>query len=718
MSPPRGRRGIGPGGRRRPRDGRVGEGNVTPPIRPHVPRPLPPPHLEDDSAERPRTRITSSPLRRVEEEEKEHQRRNEPVHVGLRLTVMGIVVLGLFSMMLVRLWSLQVLQGPAAQRYEHSLSTTSIVLPAPRGLILSREGSVLVANRVMTVITLDRQVAANNATVVQRLAVALGISTATINSDLNDQQDSRYEPVPVAVGVPESVILYLSEHKAQFPGVTVSYVAERTYPDAENGASMLGYVADITSQQLKTLSKYGYLASDVIGQYGIEQQYESWLRGKPGKQVLEVDAIGDAVGTQSISPPTAGDDVVLNVDLGLENEVQTALANEIATLHHQGLPTNSGSAVVLDPQNGAVLAMASYPTYNPEWWVGGMSTAHYLQLTGSNSQQPLVNKAIQGLYVPGSTFKLATATAGLNEGLITPYTPYTDPGSFTLPNCSVGCTFLNNEGESCGSCDVTTALTVSDDVFFYTLGFNFWAHPSTYGDMPVQHAAQSYGFGLPTGVDLPGELAGQVDSPALRVWQVKHYPKDYCCTYYGPADALETAFGQGETVVTPLQLANAYATFANGGTRYAPQVAAGIVSPTGKVVKVFKPKVLGHVQMSSSTYNAIFQGLQGVVQSGTTGDVGTAYGSFVGYPYSLLPLAGKTGTATTSTNKNVPPTALFVGFGPATGAPTAPQYVVAVIIPLSGYGASDAAPVVRQIFEYLIKHPIKPVTFKAPANAG
>jgi penicillin-binding protein 2 len=500
----------------------------------------------------------------------------------------------------------------------------------------------------------------------------------------------------------------------------VSYVAERTYPHDELGAQMLGYVSDITSTQLKALARRGYLPSDVIGQSGIEAQYERWLRGKPGKQVLEIDALGDTVGTESETAPTPGDDVVLNIDAGLEAALQQALGKQIATLQSNGLPANSGAAVVIDPQNGAVLAMASSPTYDPEWWVGGMSTSHYAELTRPSSQYPLLNRAIQGLYQPGSTFKLATATAALNDGLISPYTPIIDPGSFTIPNCQSACTFLNNDGESCGSCDVTTAITVSDDVFFYTLGYRFFANSKQYGDEPIQKLASDYGFGQATGVDLPGEYYGQVDSPQLRVQQHKLAPKAFPDTYYGAGDALETAFGQGETVITPLQLADAYATFANGGTRYAPEVAAAIVSPRGKVIRVIKPKVLGHVSLPSSTYNAIFQGLVGVVKDGgaTSSTVGTAYAAFVGYPYSKLPLAGKTGTATTSNVKTAQPTALFVAFGPATGDTSAPRYCAAVVIPEAGYGASAAAPVVRSIFQYLIAHPLPKLDLHPRTSGG
>jgi penicillin-binding protein 2 len=719
MSPPRRRR-LSGAPRRLPKlPAPARQRALQDPVRPQVPKPMAVLKLDEDSAERTRARITSSPLRRVEEDEKEQERRSETVHTGLRLTVMGVVVLGLFTMMLIRLWSLQVLQGPNAARYEHLLSTRVLVVAPPRGLILSRDGSIVVANKVMSVVTLNRQVAANDPAVIGRLAVALDVSIASINTDIADQQDSIYQPVPVALGVSAQVIANLSEHKAEFPGVTVGYVAERSYPDGEVGAQMLGYVSDITSSELKIFAKDGYLASDVFGQSGIEAQYENFLRGKDGKITLQVDALGDPVGSPSTTSATSGDDVVLNIDDALEKYISQVLANEISSLRASGKPATTGAAVVINPQNGAVYAMVSYPSYNPEWWVGGMSTAHYAELTAASSQYPLLNRVIQGLYQPGSTFKLATATAALDTGLISPYTPITDPGYFTIPGkCTGICTFINNESESCGACDVQTALTISDDVFFYTMGYDFWAAPNTYGTDPIQKAAASYGFGVSSGVDLPGEYYGQVDSPQLRVLQFKEAPGKFATTYYGPADAIQTAFGQGETVVTPLQLANAFATFANGGTRYAPEVAAAIISPTGHLVKLIRPKVMGHVRMSPSTWNAIYTGLYGVVNSGTSGDVGTAYSAFQGYPRSRMPLFGKTGTATVSSNKNVQPTALFVACGPATGNPHDTKFCAAVVIPYGGYGASAAAPVVRDIFQYLIDHPLPPLSLKAPANVG
>jgi penicillin-binding protein 2 len=467
------------------------------------------------------------------------------------------------------------------------------------------------------------------------------------------------------------------------------------------------------------LAKDGYNASDVIGQSGVEGSYERWLRGTPGSQVIKVDALGNPVGVVSTRNPVSGDDVVLNVDVKLQHLVESALTDQIAKLQARNRHADSGAAVVLDPQTGAVLAMASVPTYNPSWWVGGISYAHFNLLRSAAKHRPLINRAIDGSWAPGSTFKLATATAALNDGLLNAGSVINDPGSYQIKApCSGVCTYYDNTNNGqheagLGMIDVTTALTASDDVFFYTLGADYWYDAAKYGQTPIQNVARQYGFGQPTGVDLPGESPGQVDSPRLRQIQFSEYPQDFESSYYGIGDNIEMAFGQGETVVTPLQVATAYATFANGGTRYAPQVVNSIVSPAGKVVEQFKPRVMGHVPLPASTYDPILAGLEGVIYSSDPHDLGTAYGTFKGY--RGMPLAGKTGTATESAVKGVQPTAWFVAFGPT--PPSTPRYVVAVVIDQAGYGAAAAAPVARQIFEYLSAHPIGAADLRPPANA-
>ena len=388
-----------------------------------------------------------------------------------------------------------------------------------------------------------------------------------------------------------------------------------------------------------------------------------------------------------------------------------ALASEIKKLSgtydpyfHLYYPQLTGAVVVEDPNNGQILAMSSYPTYNPSVWVGGISSAEYKALTSSSSRYPLINRAIAGEYTPGSTFKLATATAALKTGLISPSYYYYDTGLFKIPNCTSGmCSFHNSGYEHLGLLNITKALAASDDVFFYNLGYMFYANQSKYGQDPIQQTANAYGWGKLTGINLPGEVPGLVDSPATRALLHKQYPLAYPYASWYTADQLEMAFGQGETAITPIQMANAYSTFANGGTRYQPQIASGIVSQSGKLVKKFTPVVEGHVTLSPTDRAAMLSGFEGAVNSSS----GTASGAFANFPFSQFPIAGKTGTASIVGQE---PNSWFVGFGPIPKS----QYVVVAVIKNGGFGASAAAPVVRTIFDYLLKHPVGPSTFGTP----
>lgn len=602
----------------------------------------------------------SSVLRGLEEPDAEDKKQPR---LGIRLTLTAIVVLGLFTVMVGRLWTLQVLQTQTFKRAEINTSTRDVPTTPIRGLIFARSGQLLVGDNVLPVATLSRYAAINDPFVIGRLAALLGMTVGAVEYQITDDQYSVYEPIPIEVGVPMGDILYLAEHRADFPGVSVSYQSERSFPQGSVAPEILGFVSDINASEYGRLKSQGYQLSDVIGQFGVESQFESALRGKPGNQVVVVDPQGDVLGTKKTTPARPGDAVVLTLDLGLQRELDRALAAQIKLLRSgspgtPGVPADWGAAVVLDPRNGDVLAMSSVPT-----------TQTY---------------AISGYSTPGSTFKLVTATAALDAGLISQYSTINDTGSLSLCN-GPGCTFLNSPGEvPLGPINVSTALEASDDVFFYNLGYDFFTQSARYGKTPIQDMASRYGFGQTTGIDIPGEAPGQVDGPSL-----------YKGAYYA-GNAVEMAFGQGATQITALQLADAYATFANGGTRYAPQIAAAIVDPAGKVIESFGPRVAGHVPLPSATSQAIVSGLAGVI----SGPKGTAALTFKGFPLARFPLAGKTGTATTNKPE---PNGLFVAFGPTTD----PRYVIAVIIDQAGYGASTAAPVARTIFQYLLAHPVQ-----------
>lgn len=340
-------------------------------------------------------------------------------------------------------------------------------------------------------------------------------------------------------------------------------------------------------------------------------------------------------------------------------------------------------------------------------WVGGVSEANYRRLTDPSAYQPLLNRVISGLYAPGSTFKLVTATAALDDGLIQPDTIIDDPGSFTIPGCVGQCSFHNDSKEALGPLDVSRALSASDDVFFYNLGYDFWTRHDLYGAEPIQQMAARYGLGKASGIGLPGEAAGRVDSPSVRQALHRQAPAAFPNTGWYPGDNVELAFGQGGTVVTPLQLANAYATFANGGTRYRPRIAIGATSQAGRAVTKFAPAIAEHVPLPAAVHGPILQGLVGAVQQ----PGGTATPTFQGFPFGSLPVAGKTGTAS-ATNRE--PAAWFACFAPTSGT----RYAMAVSIDQAGYGAAAAAPVARQTMEYLTAHPILSVQSPPPAGTG
>ncbi len=638
---------------------------------------------------------------------------------GLRLRITGLVVVGLFALLGLRLWTLTVLQAPAAAQAVTANQIRVVSVAPTRGLVLDRYGNPLVNNVVTQQITLSRVTAQQDPAVVGRLAALIGQTTTQLDATVADTRYSLYKPVPVLSDAPLSDILYIREHQSEFPGVSSVQTTQRNYPQLElpgpaqtgyPAAQTLGYVGTINAAELKSRAAQGYQAGDAFGQSGLEYQYESELRGVPGQQQLEVNPVGQVVGALKTTPAAPGDNIVTNIDTNLQQVADNALATQILTLR-KGLdpqcnnntgcyPAATGGAViVMSPQTGAVYAMSSYPTYNPSIWVGGITTAQYAALSDPANNEPLINRAIGGVYTPGSTFKLNTATAALGSGLWTPNEFYDDSGTFKIPGCqynSTSCNLHNSEGDGAlGSLDISTALTVSSDDFFYNLGALFYDQRATYGQTPIQDQAAQYSLGELTGIDLPGEVQGRVDSQAERLKLHALSPTGFPNTTWYTGDNVQMAFGQGATAITPIEQAVAYSTFANGGTRYAPQVAAAIVSPSGQVVKRFTPQVTGHVNLPPATYQALLAGFTGVVQNPR----GTAYGTFQGlnFPGGL---AGKTGTADTVPGKE--PTAWFIGFGPTAN----PQYVVVCVIDQAGYGATAAAPVVRDIYSYLATHPV------------
>lgn len=641
-----------------------------------------------------------------------------PSHPRLRMQVVGVAVLILFAVMALRLWSLQVIDRGHYASAVLSEALRTVTVPAPRGLIVDRGDVVLAGNEVQNELVLSRAAAAADPGIVGKVAALAGTSPTTVEQALADLQVSQYEPVPVLDNATPAVVQYLDAHRSEFPGVSVEQVTVRTYPQGGTTATqVLGYAGPITAATLRAHPNAGYTQTSEVGKTGIEAQAERYLRGRAGSEKIEVTPTGTVVGGPPVheTKPVQGDTVVLNITGPLQRAVQAALATDInndrATLTSGVHPAaTNGAAVVMDATTGTVLALASYPSYNLNEWVGGISTANYDALkagcTLATGGCPLNNYAIDGLYTPGSTFKLATATAGLRSGLITPYSTKDDTGVFDVrthgyPACSSGCTFHDATAFDAGVITVGLALTESDDFFFYTLGLQFWLARSQFGRTAIQNVAHKYGFGTMTGIDLPGEVQGRVDSQRTRKLLHHATPSGFPNTSWYPATNIEMAFGQGETVVTPIEEAQAYATFADKGTRHRPEVIGAIVTPGGRVVRKVKPEVTGHVSLAAGDYAAMLRGFIGATHT----PKGTAYSTFQTYSHvpSSYVIAGKTGTATTSSALvSRAPNAWFVGFGPV-GRAT--QYVVVIAVAQGGYGATAAAPGVASIFNDLYAHP-------------
>ena len=634
-----------------------------------------------------------------------------------RLVALGGFFAILFGFLVLRLFTLQVVDAQSIKAAATATQVRVVPLEAPRGEITDRSATILVGNQVSQEIVLSRLEASQHPAVVGQVAALTNQTPAQVQAILNNAKYDPYQPAPIQTNASAATIQFLQEHPEQFPGVSVQETTSRTYPQGgTSGTHVLGYVGAISPTQLTENKGKGYSQASAYGQSGIEQFYQSPLRGTNGSQTIEVNAQGQVAGVVSQTNPIPGDTVVLNLDLGLQQTLQTALEQQILA-DRQSVdkrsgkvpPAPNGAAIVMDPRSGAILAMASYPTYDLTQFVGGITQANLNGILGSGA---LNNYAISGLYTPGSTFKMITATAALQNGLISAGQYVNDTGTFTVPSCiagGAGCVFVDDEAGGVGEVNLTGALTASSDYYFYNLGYLFAAQTTKYGKQPIQDVAAQYGLGQASGIDLLGGSVGRVDSAIERQKLHASAPKAFPNTTWYQGDNIEMAFGQGATAVTPLEMAIAYSTFLNGGTRYAPEVAAGLVSSSGELIRQYPPRVTGHVALTPAISDPILQGLLGVVQSPN----GTAYETFKQYAHfneATFSVGGKTGTASNSPGQE--PNSWFVGFGPNPN----PQYVIVCVIDQGGYGASAAAPVVAQTFNWLATNPVGPVKFPTASS--
>lgn len=628
------------------------------------------------------------------------------------MTVLMIVVGCLFVALLARLWFLQVVNVTVANQQVATTGIVTIYRPAPRGEILSRGGKVLVANRQIPVIEVQQQ-EASNSVLVARLSALLGVPVKTMKALIGSNQYLPYEPVPVFPNASPAQILYVQEHQPLFPGVTATTETEPYVTQAGLSAgNVVGYVGQIDSAELAALNKAGghYLPGDIIGLTGAEAEFEKYLQGKPGIEKIQVNSQGQELGVISNTPPVPGDNVRLTISASLQSLAVLALHQGEAKARHMFDPvTNSnymapgGSALVENPANGQIAALATDPGFNPNLFDnGGISQVAYNALL-NNPAHPLENRPIQGLYAPGSTFKLATATAGLLDGIITPTSTYNDTGSVTIG----GRVFHDAGNVGGGVITLHTALAISSDNYFNVVGADLWDQRARLGPNALQNIADAYGLNKPTGIDLPGESAGVIPTPALFAAQYKQYPKLFASPNWYSGDSAITAIGQGEVEVTPIAMANAYSAFANGGTLYQPQIALDIETPSGKVIKTFAPVVKGHTpNLPAADRAAMLRGYIGAANN----PLGTAGQDFIGSPLASLPVAGKTGTAQVTAPKQI--TSVFTGFAPA----YSPKWVAVSFMEDAGYGTSVAAPIVRELLEKLFGTKVQPVSSYPPVN--
>src|SRR4051812_2987142 len=437
----------------------------------------------------------------------------------LRLGIVAIVIVSLFAALLARLWYLQVLAAPQYRVQADVNRVRTIYTEAPRGRILDRQGKVLVDNRVSDAVVVNREeLAGRRAEVIPRLAQVLNMPVSDLQKRLEDKRYSPFKPIPVATDVQKETIIYIREHQTDYPGVGGVQLTERFYPHGSLAAHLLGWVGEINGGELAGLKKKGYKEGDSIGKSGIEKVYEDDLRGSPQVERLEVDSKGRILGSLGTTPAVQGHDVQLTVDLDVQKLAEDSLQQGLQAAHgsydreqakHFIAP--AGSTIVLDPRDGSVVALASNPTYDPSVFVNGIKPELFAQLNDPASGFPLNDRAIQGQYAPGSTFKLATSLAALGHGMIDPKYTVDDGGRIKIGNR----VFKNAGGEANGRVNIVRALTVSSDVFFYTLGNQFWQQRSQFGDA-IQDEARQLGLGKKTGVALPFEAGGGLPPPRTK----------------------------------------------------------------------------------------------------------------------------------------------------------------------------------------------------------
>jgi penicillin-binding protein 2 len=653
----------------------------------------------------------------------------------LSLIVIQIFIASLMVALFGRLFYLQVAAGPKYRDAALSIQSRDVVTPANRGFIVDSSGVPLALNKVGLAITVDRTkidlLPDKGAAVVQDLVTLLGLNFADVwqrtrlcgelpaGQKTGCWTGSRFQPIPITKEADPQLALRIVERPDRYPGISATPVAFRSYPETLglNGGHVLGYVGPLTESDLSGANGRTYFRSESIGKAGLEYVYDEYLRGTPGIKTFIVDRKEAVTTTSKNTMPIAGDHLVTSLDARLQAATDIALADAVQRARASGYRADGGAAVVLDVTNGQVLALSSYPTFDPNAFEKGLTVKQAKDLYSESTGVPALNRALQGLYAPGSTFKAVSVVAARDAG-------YDLKGTYQCPKeVQVGDrAFQNFESKSQGSLTLKQAIAVSCDTIWYKIAYDEWVRdgglsPKSNPNDYFFKAAAKFQMGVKTGIDLPSESAGRL---ANRDWRAAWYKqnKDFYCNYKDRAaksaqtpflvllahencvdgdkiragDAVNFSIGQGDTVVTPIKLAQMYAAVANGGTLWKPTIAKAIIKTDGTVIRTFAPQKDGELGVDQTTIAFLHDALHEVTVSGTSAGV------FAGFPVAT---AGKTGTAQVfGNNPNgsaKADTSWYASFAPANN----PKYAVVMMVSQGGFGASTSAVGVRKIYETL-----------------
>ncbi|MCL2881645.1 MAG: penicillin-binding protein 2 [Coriobacteriia bacterium] len=602
----------------------------------------------------------------------------------VRFLVLGALILAIFAMLGVKLWSLQLLNGKQYTQQAANNRLRTSTTSATRGRIFDRNGVPLVVNRSSMAVLAPTYIEDDTAYpgLIARLASVLNMTEKEITDKLNNYRDAPLDPHVLAIDVSMQQIAYISEHSTLFPNVTIQAMAVRQYPQGALAAQVLGYTGEISDNELNSSAFKGYQASDIVGKSGAESEFENVLQGVRGTTQLEVDADGIPKRIMSSTPAQSGEDVRLTIDAKVQKLTEQALGEALKTAQQKGAKNaKAASAVALNVKTGEVLAMASLPSYDPSLFIGGISTTAWNQLNAKGSEYPLTNRAISSMYPPASTFKSFVALAALNDGIATANTTFDCQGTWYGLGNSWGKRCWDLYGH--GKLDMTQAITESCDIYFYNLGKAFYDKGGKDGVL-LQDYVKKFGFGSLTGIDLPGEAAGRVPTPAWKAAYNANYPE---LKGWVPGDTVNMVIGQGDMLATPLQLAVAYSAIANNGVEMTPHILKSVANNEGQTISAYAPKPEATQPTASASSLAT---LHTALFDVTTASNGTAHSAFRSYQTEV---AGKTGTAQVLGKDDY---GWFVGYAPAND----PQYCVAVMIEQAGE-SSVTAPAARQIFEAL-----------------